>query len=87
MPVNLQGRSFLKLLDFTPDEIKYLLDLSKEFKKLKLTRTPHKYLKAKILQYYLKKLLPESCCSFEAEHMIWVHERNLSCTGYISNGS
>ena len=35
MPKNLQGRNFLKLLDFTSDEIRYLLDLSKEFKRLK----------------------------------------------------
>ncbi|MDY2719602.1 MAG: ornithine carbamoyltransferase, partial [Candidatus Faecousia sp.] len=33
MPVNLRGRSFLKLLDYTPQEIRYLLDLSKEFKR------------------------------------------------------
>ena len=44
MPKNLQGRSFLKLLDFTSQDIRYLLDLSKKFKELKLTRTPHKYL-------------------------------------------
>ena len=30
MPVNIRGRSFLKLLDYTPAEIRYLLDLSKE---------------------------------------------------------
>ena len=40
MPRNLQGRSFLKLLDFTTDEINYLLDLSAQFKQLKLSRTP-----------------------------------------------
>ena len=37
MPVNLSGRNFLKLLDFTSDEIRYLIDLSKQFKQLKLT--------------------------------------------------
>ena len=30
MPKNLQGRSFLKLLDFTSQDIRYLLDLSKK---------------------------------------------------------
>ena len=32
MAVNLRGRNFLKLLDFTPEEIRYLIDLSKNLK-------------------------------------------------------
>ena len=43
MAINLKGRSFLKLLDYSSEEIRYLLDVSKEFKKLKMTKTPHKY--------------------------------------------
>ena len=35
MGVNLRGRSFLKLLDFTNEEIRYLLDLSRDYKNLK----------------------------------------------------
>ena len=35
MGVNVRGRSFLTLLDYTPDEIRYLLDLSVEFKNMK----------------------------------------------------
>lgn len=35
MGVNLRGRSFLKLLDFSSEEIRYLLDLSKNLKDLK----------------------------------------------------
>ena len=31
MGINLRGRSFLKILDFTPQEIRYLLDLAKDF--------------------------------------------------------
>ena len=30
MPTSLSGRNFLKLLDFTPDEIRYLIKLSKD---------------------------------------------------------
>ena len=41
MPVNLRGRNFLKLLDYSTEEILYLIELSKEMKRLKLTRTPH----------------------------------------------
>ena len=32
MAVNIRGRNYLKLLDYTPEEIRYLLDLSKQFK-------------------------------------------------------
>ena len=32
MPVNLKGRSFLTLMDFTPGEIRYLLDLGHNLK-------------------------------------------------------
>ena len=35
MGVNLRGRSFLTLLDFTPAEIRYMLDLAKGFKDMK----------------------------------------------------
>ena len=37
MGVNLSGRSFLKLLDLTTEEIEYLLKLSKNFKTLRTT--------------------------------------------------
>ena len=47
MPVNIRGRHFLKLIDYTPAEIRYLLDLSRDFKNLKRTGTPHRYLEGK----------------------------------------
>ena len=37
MALNIRGRSFLTLLDYTPEEINYLLDLSAEFKRMKQT--------------------------------------------------
>ena len=45
MGVNVRGRSFLTLLDFTPDEIRYFLELSAEFKRLKANGVDHSYLK------------------------------------------
>ena len=53
MGVNLSGRSLLKLLDFSTEEIEYLLDLSRNFKDLKRTGTPHRYLEGRniILRY------------------------------------
>ena len=55
MPVNLSGRSFLKLLDYTPEEISYLLKLSRKFKELKLTGVPHKYLEGKNIAILFQK--------------------------------
>ena len=47
MGVNIKGRSYLKLLDYTSEEIRYLLDLSKQFKNMKRNGVPHKYLENK----------------------------------------
>ena len=65
MAVNLIGRSFLKLLDFEPEEIRYLLDVAKEFKKLKLTNTPHKYLEGKNVALLFEKTSTRTRCAFE----------------------
>ncbi len=65
MSVNLRGRSLLKLLDYTPSEIRYLLDLSKNFKDLKRTNTPHKYLKGKNIALLFEKTSTRTRCSFE----------------------
>jgi len=45
--VNLKGRSYLTLLDYTPEEIEYLIDLSGELKKLKYKGIKHKSLEGK----------------------------------------
>ena len=65
MAVNLSGRSFLKLLEFEPEEIRYLLDVAKEFKKLKLTNTPHKYLEGKNVALLFEKTSTRTRCAFE----------------------
>ncbi len=65
MGVNLRGRSFLKLLDFTTDEIKYLMELSKDFKNLKRTGTPHRYLEGKNIVLLFEKTSTRTRCSFE----------------------
>lgn len=65
MGVNLSGRSFLKLLDFTPDEIRYLIDLSKELKALKMAGVPHEYLKGKNVVLLFEKTSTRTRCSFE----------------------
>lgn len=65
MPVNLSGRNFLKLLDFSTQEIEYLIKLSKQFKQLKLTNTPHDYLKGKNIVLLFEKTSTRTRCSFE----------------------
>ncbi|MDY3052109.1 MAG: ornithine carbamoyltransferase [Ndongobacter sp.] len=65
MPVNLQGKSFLKLLDFTGDEIRYLIDLSAHFKQLKRTGTPHRILEGKNIVLLFEKTSTRTRCSFE----------------------
>lgn len=69
MPKNLSGRHFLKLLDFSSSDIRYLLDLSKQFKKLKLTGTPHKYLEGKNIVLLFEKTSTRTRCSFEVAGM------------------
>ena len=69
MPTSLSGRNFLKLLDFTPDEIRYLIKLSKEFKNLKLTGTPHRYLEGKNIVLLFEKTSTRTRCAFEVGGM------------------
>ena len=65
MGVNLSGRSFLKLLDFTPDEIRYLLKLSADFKSMKRAGVPHRYLEGKNVVLIFQKTSTRTRSSFE----------------------
>ena len=69
MGVNLSGRSFLRLLDFSTEEIEYLLKLSKNFKDLKRTGTPHRYLEGKNIVLLFQKTSTRTRCSFEVGGM------------------
>ncbi|MCL2608951.1 MAG: ornithine carbamoyltransferase [Treponema sp.] len=69
MAVNLRGRHFLKLLDFSHEEIDYLLSLSKRFKELKLTGTPHRYLEGKNIVLLFEKASTRTRCAFEVAGM------------------
>lgn len=65
MSVNLSGRSFLKLLDYSSEEIRYLIDLSKEFKRLKHSCISHRYLEGKNIVLLFEKTSTRTRCSFE----------------------
>ena len=69
MGVNIRGRHYLKLLDYTPEEIRYLLDLSKDFKRLKRSGTPHRYLEGKNIVLLFEKTSTRTRCSFEVAGM------------------
>lgn len=65
MSVNLKNRHFLKLLDFTPEEISYLLDLSAKLKKAKYNGTEQQRLKGKNIALIFEKSSTRTRCSFE----------------------
>jgi len=67
--VNLSGRSFLKLLDFTPAEIRYLLALSADLKAKKHAGVPHRYLEGKNIVLLFEKTSTRTRCSFEVGGM------------------
>jgi len=65
MPVNLKGRSFLTLKDFTPDEIRYLLKLAANLKDKKRAGIRGKTLEGKNIVLLFEKASTRTRCSFE----------------------
>ena len=67
--INLSGRNFLKLLDFTPDEIRYLIDLAAELKAMKKAKQAHDWLHGKNVVLLFEKTSTRTRCSFEVGAM------------------
>jgi len=65
MAFNLKNRNFVKLLDFTPEEIKFLLDLSNDLKKAKYAGTEQPRLKGKNIALIFEKDSTRTRCAFE----------------------
>ncbi|PKP39168.1 MAG: ornithine carbamoyltransferase [Bacteroidetes bacterium HGW-Bacteroidetes-15] len=65
MAFNLRNRSFVKLLDFTPKEIQYLLDLSADLKAAKYAGTEQQKLKGKNIVLLFEKDSTRTRCAFE----------------------
>ena len=65
MSPRLTHRNFLKLLDFTPEEITYLLDLSTELKKAKADGSEKQYLRGKNIALIFEKTSTRTRCSFD----------------------
>ena len=82
MAFNLRNRSFLKLLDFTPEEIKFLLNLAKDLKKAKYTGTEQPRLKGKNIALIFEKTSTRTRCAFEvAAYDQGAHVTYLGPTG------
>lgn len=69
MGMNIRGKNYLKLLDYSSAEIRYLLDMSKEFKNLKRNGVPHRYLEGKNIVLLFEKTSTRTRCSFEVAGM------------------
>ena len=80
--MNLKGRNFLTLLDFTPEEITGLIDLAAELKAQKKASIPHDTLKGKSIALIFEKTSTRTRCSFEvAAYDLVMHVTYLDPTG------
>ena len=74
--VNLKGRSFLKLIDYTPEEIIYLLDLAEKYKQDKKNKVPHDDFRGRNIALIFEKTSTRTRCSFE----VAAHDLGISTT-------
>ena len=65
MNAALKGRSFLKLLDFSAEEIRALLDLAADFKAKKKAGIPHRLCEGKTIALVFEKTSTRTRCAFE----------------------
>lgn len=80
--ISLKNRHFLKLLDFSPEEIRYLLDLAAHLKAAKKERREVKYLSGKNIVLLFEKDSTRTRCSFEvAAHDQGAHATYLGPSG------
>ncbi len=63
--IDLRGKSFLKIEDFKYEELRYLLDLAKDFKEKKHNKEVHEYLKGRNVALIFEKTSTRTRCSFE----------------------
>ncbi len=81
--MNLQGRSLLKMKDFTPDEIRYLIDLSLELKEQKKNHVDQtQELRGRNIALIFEKTSTRTRCAFEvAAHDLGMHTTYLDPSG------
>ncbi|MGN0156344.1 MAG: ornithine carbamoyltransferase [Lachnospiraceae bacterium] len=81
--MNLKGRHFLKLLDYTPEEITYLIDLAAELKKKKKEGVLTDVLRGKNVALIFEKTSTRTRCSFE----VAAHDLGMGTTYLDPSGS
>ena len=82
MEQSLKNRNFLKLLDYTPAEIRYLLDLARDLKAAKKAGQEEQHLKGKNIALIFEKTSTRTRCAFEvAAHDQGAHVTYLGPTG------
>ena len=81
--MNLKGRNFLKLMDFEPEEILYLVDLAAELKEKKKQGIMHNSLIGKNIALIFEKTSTRTRCSFE----VAAHDLGMHCTYLDPSGS
>jgi len=83
MAVNLKGRDFLKLLDFEPEEITYLLDLAEKLKDEKKKHILHDNFRGRNVALIFEKTSTRTRCSFE----VAAHDMGMGTTYLDPTGS
>ncbi len=83
MAFNVRNRNFVKLLDFTPKEIKFLLDLSADLKKAKYSGTEQPMLNGKNIALIFEKASTRTRCAFE----VAAHDQGAKVTYLGPSGS
>ncbi|MCH5256363.1 MAG: ornithine carbamoyltransferase [Lachnospiraceae bacterium] len=81
--MNLKGRNFLKLLDFTPEEITYFLDVAADLKEKKKKGIAHDSLRGKNVALIFEKTSTRTRCSFE----VAAHDLGMGTTYLDPSGS
>ena len=81
--INLKGRDFLKLLDFTTEEIEYLINLAEELKEKKKKGMDHRLCQGKNIALIFEKTSTRTRCSFE----VAAHDLGMNATYLDPSGS
>ena len=81
--MDLKGRNFLTLKDFTPDEITYMLDLAADLKEKKKKGIPVDHYKGKNIALIFEKTSTRTRCAFE----VAAHDLGMGCTYLDPTGS
>ncbi len=81
--MNLKNKSFLKLLDFTPEEIGSLIDLAADLKAKKKSGVPHRLCEGKNIALIFEKTSTRTRCAFE----VAAYDLGMGCTYLDPTGS